>query len=101
MSEITSKLMSLVTEKGYTKLQAWNETSQQLITTAKVYVNIYAINCFISSINKHQVASNQKVLIELLQLFILYDICDIFAANFLRVNISNVFFKAKNINFCM
>jgi len=87
MSEITSKLMSLVTEKGYTKLQAWNETSQQLITTAKVYINIYAINCFISSINKHQVASNQKVLIELLQLFILYDMCDIFAANFLRFGV--------------
>lgn len=86
MSEITSKLLILVTEKGCSKLQAWNETSQQLITTAKVYINIYVFNCFIDAINRHQVASNQQALIELFELFLLYGLCDIFAANFLRVS---------------
>ncbi len=86
ISEITSKMMHLITEKGLSNLEVWNESSVLLINAAKVYVNIYVINCFLAAIHSHQVAVNQKALCELFELFLLYDICDNFAAYVLRVS---------------
>lgn len=90
ISEITSKMMYLIAEKGKSKLEAWNESSVLLINASKVYVNIYVINCFMSALFSHKVAVNQKALGELFELFMLYDICDNFAAYVLRVNWSKL-----------
>ena len=92
ISEITNKMLHLITEKRYSQFDAWNESSQMLITVSKVYVNIYVINCFLAAIASHEVAGNQQALGELFELFMLYDICDNFGANVLRVNFFNFLF---------
>jgi hypothetical protein len=43
MNEITSKLFRLVKEEGISELNAWNQTSQQLISVARVS-NIFFFN---------------------------------------------------------
>ncbi len=78
-------MMHLINEKGKSSLEAWNESSVLLINVAKVYVNIYVINCFLAAIYSHQVAVNQKALCELFELFLVYDIYDNFSAYILRV----------------
>lgn len=87
MMEITSRMMNSITEKGLTKFQAWNESSVLLITAAKVYINIYVMNCFLDAINGHSVKVNQQALSELFELFLLYNFCDAYASHILRFNI--------------
>lgn len=94
ITEITNKMLHLITEKGLSQFEAWNESSQLLITTSKVYINIYVINCFLAAIDSHKSQANQQALTELFELFMLYDICDNFAPNILRVNL--LIFYAKN-----
>lgn len=87
MGEISNKMLYLITEKGFGHFQAWNETSVQLINLAQVYIHIYVINSFIDAIHSHKVEVNQKALCELFELFVLYDICDSFSSNVLRLNV--------------
>lgn len=87
MSEITNKMIHLITEKGFTKFQAWNETSVQLINAARIYINIYVMNCFILAIHGHSVKVNQEALCELFELFLLYNFSDVYASYILKYNI--------------
>lgn len=87
MMEITNKMMYLVTERGFTKFQAWNESSVLLTTLAKVYIHIYVSNCFLLAVHGHSVAANQQALSELFELFLLYNFCDTHASHLLKYNI--------------
>lgn len=87
ISEITSKMMQLITEKGMSQFEAWNESSVQIINIAKVYINIYVINNFLNAILSCKNEKNQQALIDLFELFALYDICDNFSGNVLKFNV--------------
>lgn len=87
LNEITSKMMILITEKKLSPFEAWNESSVLLINASKVYANIYVINCFLSAIYKHNSTVNQTAMLDLFELFILYDITDVFSTNVLRFHV--------------
>lgn len=79
-------MMQSITEKGLSQFEAWNESSVQLINAAKVYTSIYVANSFLAALAFHQVKENQQAMAELFELFMLYDICDNYAVNVLRVS---------------
>lgn len=95
MTEITNKMMHLVMDKGMGKLAAWNECSGLLVNVAKIYINIFVLNAFVAAIESHKVEVNRRALIDLFELFALYDICDTFSANVLRVKLKRIFFMHK------
>lgn len=85
MTEITGKMMANVTERGFSHFEAWNDASVLLINAAKTYCNIYAMNCFMLAIYFHTEPANQESLIDLFELFLLYNFCDTYSLNILRV----------------
>ena len=88
LEEILNRIFYLVNEKGITELEALNQSTVLLINSSKLYINIFIINCFLWSIHAHKCELNQKVLSELLEFYLLYEICDEFASSFLRVNLN-------------
>ena len=78
-------MLFLINEKGFTQHEAWNESSILLINASKVYINIYVANCFLTYILAHEVPANQAALIQLFELFILYDFCENFSSDILKV----------------
>ncbi len=85
MLEITGNMMRNVSEEGMSHFEAWNDASVLLINVAKTYCNIYGMNCFMVAIYNHTVDSNQEALIDLFELFLLYNFCDTYCSNILRV----------------
>ena len=79
-------MLYLITEKGLSQFEAWNNSSVHLINAAKVYTHIYVINSFLGALAFHSNKENQQAMAELFELFMLYDICDNFAMNILRVS---------------
>ena len=110
MSEIGSKLFFLVNEKGLQELVAWNQTSQQLISAArvrlikkfnknkifplkfqfKIYTDLFIINASLSCINANNSPQNQQVLCDLFELYLLYAITDLYSANILKVKFPSI-----------
>lgn len=86
LSEITSKMLHSITEKGQSQFEAWNESSVPLINVAKVYTSIYVANSFVAALAFHPARENQQAMAELFELFMLYDICDNYAMNVLRAS---------------
>ena len=62
MTEITSKMMANITERGLSHFEAWNEASVLLINAAKTYCNIYAMNCFMVAIYLPEIVPPNGVL---------------------------------------
>jgi hypothetical protein len=84
--------MRNVSEEGMSHFEAWNDASVLLINVAKTYCNIYGMNCFMVAIYNHTVNSNQEALIDLFELFLLYNFCDTYCSNILRVRTFEVIF---------
>ena len=99
VSEITSRMMQSVTEKGNSGLKAWNDSSVLLINAARIYIKIYVLNSFFGAVQSHQVECNQKSLAELLELFFLYEFCDTFSASILRVGFAS--FEYNQMVLCL
>ncbi len=109
MNEIANKLFYLVNEKGLEELNAWNQTSVQLINAARVhkhiieffyiyifwfelnlffkqiYTDLFVIHANLSCIYNISNLKNQQILSELFELYLLYSITDVYSSNILRV----------------
>ena len=126
MNEVTSKLFNLVKIENTPELEAWNQTSSQLIATARVntlnfywlgnwifinstiliksnqiYGDIFVIFSNLSCILSNKFPTNQQALAELFELYLLYEICEVYSANILRVILnliySGLFFETINV----
>lgn len=86
IGEVSNRMLYLINEKGLSQYQAWNESSVLLTTCSKIYINVFVINVFLSYVHSNKCVSNQRALSDLLELYLLYGICDTFSANVLRVN---------------
>jgi hypothetical protein len=85
MADVSKRMMYLLNEKGLNQYDAWNQSSVQLINSAKIYINIYVINCFLASIFMNKCERNQQALIDLLEFYLLFGICDTHAAEIMKV----------------
>lgn len=89
LAEVSSKLLALVTERGFGEQQAWNECSVDLITTAKSFTLLFLVSSNLVYVDENKTECNQKALAELFELFLLYEMCENNSANLLRLNILN------------
>jgi hypothetical protein len=86
MNEISNKMINLVSENDFSEQNAWNESSVQLVNVAKLYISIFMLESNLDAIIANNSGSNRQALVELFELYILYEIVEIYAASFLRVN---------------
>ena len=92
IGEITEKILRLIREEGLAELEAWNQCSVQLISAARVYIDIFIIHANLACIYANDVPANKKALTELFELYLLYEICDVYVGNVLRVRRNEEFF---------
>lgn len=85
MNEISNKMINLVSENDFSEQNAWNESSVQLVNVAKFYISIFMLESNLDAIIANNSESNRQALVELFELYILYEIVEIYAASFLRV----------------
>lgn len=85
MLKIGNKMMSSVTEKGMAELEAWNASSQELISVARLYIQIFMIQACCDAIGKCDDESNRRALIDLLELYLIYNINEHFSGVLLNV----------------
>ena len=102
INEVTSKIMKLIREDNLPELEAWNRCSSQLIIAARIYIDIFVIFANLHCIHSNPVMANRKALSELFELYVLYEITDVYSGSILRFNVLdlNVFneWKEKLLN---
>jgi hypothetical protein len=75
----------LVKQQGLSEFEAWNQCSVQLVHLAKFYISIFVITCNLNSILTNKDTENQNILSDLFELFLLYDLTNNYASDFLKV----------------
>jgi acyl-CoA oxidase len=87
MNEIVAKIVRLIREEGLGELDAWNKCSQQLISVARVYIDIFIIHANLSCICAMEQEANRAALSDLFELYMLYELCDVYPGNVLRLTV--------------
>lgn len=77
--------MTLVTENGLKQLDAWNKSTVQLLKVAKLYITLFVLECNLSAVVRNTDEANRAALVDLLELFILYEMIENHLAGFLKV----------------
>jgi acyl-CoA oxidase len=87
VNELSSKMFRLLDEEKLAALDAWNRCSVQLTQTARVYIDIFVINSNLSCIQANPSEQNRNALADLFELYMLYELCEVYPGHVLRVRI--------------
>ena len=83
--EISTSIVKQVTENGMSEQEAWNNSTVNLLNLAKLYISIFVLECNLNAIVKNNSQVNRTALADVFELFVLYEIVDVYSASFLKV----------------
>lgn len=85
IGEVSDKIIKLVTENGLSELDAWNNSTVQLLKVAKLFITLFVIECNLTAVASNKTEANRAVLADLFELFVLYEMIENHSSGFLKV----------------